>query len=145
VCIAGCGNGGERIWVTGNLTKAGAKYAVPDGQHLNVTFVALETQGKDGKPVNSNEPYAAELNLADGSFTVPGPDRTGIPPGKYRVSVIQKWTREGLKSAKPEKGKKFVDRETDILANKYGVETSPIIRELKTSGAVNVDLDKPAG
>lgn len=32
----------------------------------------------------------------EATFTVPGPDGRGIPPGKYRVSVTQKLKREAV-------------------------------------------------
>ena len=43
-----------------------------------------------GKAVASKEPFHADVNPDDGTFTVPGPEGCGIPPGKYRVSIIRK-------------------------------------------------------
>jgi hypothetical protein len=52
-------------------------------------------------------------------------------------------TREAFEAAKP-RLKKGVDRETDMLANRFGVGSSPIIREIKSSCSLAIDLDKPA-
>jgi hypothetical protein len=65
-----------------------------------------------------------------------------IPPGKYRIAVTQKWTREAFDPSKKQ-GKKRADRETDMLANKFGMATSPIVVEVKQSQNVTIDLDHP--
>lgn len=145
LAFSGCGGPKNTVWVTGKLLKGGAMYTPPQGQKVGVTLVALEVRDKSGKTVASNEPYAAELNPADGTFVVPGAQREGIPPGKYRVAVVRKMTAESLAAASPSRGKTAVDRETDLFKDRFGIETSPIVREVKTSGELVVDLDQPAG
>jgi hypothetical protein len=139
----GCGSG-NNIWVTGKLLKGGTQYSPPKDQLVSVTFVALEVQDESGKTVKSGEPYLAELDQSSGTFSVPGPERQGIPPGKYRVAVTQRLTREAFGALK-QRPKKGVDRETDTLENKFGVTTSPIIVEVKKSEEVTIDLDRPTG
>ena len=87
----------------------------------------------------------AEVDQATGTFSVPGRDRRGIPPGKYRIAVTQKMTRETFDATKPKSkgGKKTLDRETDTLANRFGVETSPIVREVKGGENLAIDIDRP--
>ncbi len=138
----GCGKSGNTVWVTGKLLKGGTVYVPPKDRTVNVTFVGLEIQDSSGKTSQSGEQFWAEVDQAKGTFTVPGTDRQGIPPGKYRVAVTQKMTREAFSAANP-KPKKDVNRETDLLKDRFGAGTSPIVREVKSSGELVVDLDKP--
>jgi hypothetical protein len=135
----GCGSS-NAIWVTGKVTKGGAQYAPPSDQVVNVTFVAMEIQDEAGKTIQSSETFAAEVDPAGSTFSVPGPDRQGIPPGKYRVAVTQKLKRELFDPKKKQKGVR-ADRETDMLANRFGIDTSPITLEVKKSQDVTIDLD----
>src|SRR5262249_38977381 len=79
----------------------------------------------------------------DGTFTVAGPDGQGVPPGKYRVSVTQRLTREAVnkKNEKLKRSQPVFDRDTDMLKDLFG-EKSPIMVEIKDSTAVEVDLGK---
>jgi hypothetical protein len=140
----GCG-GGNTVWITGKLLKGGTRYEPPKDQLVSVTFVALEVQDSSGKTVKSAEPYLAELDPDSGTFAVPGPERQGIPPGKYRVAITQRLTREAFDATKPKTNKKGRSRETDMLGNRYGLENSPITFELKRSDDVTIDLDHPNG
>ena len=142
--MSGCGEPRNTVWVTGKLLKGGAEYVPPTGQVVNVTFVGLEIQDNTGKPLPNSEPFWAEVDQANGKFSVPGTEGRGIPPGRYRVAVTQKMTREAFNAANP-KAKKGLNREKDMLANSFGLETSPIIREVKTGGELSIDLDKPSG
>jgi hypothetical protein len=144
VISAGCGGSTNTVWVTGKLLKGGAKYEPPEGQLVSVTLVGLEIQDNAGKTVQSSEPFWAAYDQASGTFSVPGPEGRGIAPGKYRVAVTQKYSREAFDAEKKAgRTKKRADRETDMLANKFGLATSPIIREVKTGGELVIDLDRP--
>jgi hypothetical protein len=148
VAAPGCGSS-NTVWVTGKLLKGGAKYDVPKDQNVSLTFVALEVQDDSGKTVKDSQPYQAELDPDAGTFTVPGLDRQGIPPGKYRIAVTQKMKREAFDAANPKgstgKTKKGVSRETDTLGNRFGLDTSPILREITKPTDLEIDLDKPTG
>ena len=147
VVSPGCGGGrGNTIRVTGQLLKGGAKYVPPRGQLLSVTFVGLEIEDASGKKLPSGEPFLATLDQESATFSVPGPEGYGIPPGKYRVAVTQRMARDAFEEAKKAgRTKKGATRETDLLSGRYSVETSPIVLEVKTSGEVTVDLDNPTG
>jgi len=144
----GCGDG-NNIWVTGKLFKSGVKYVPPDDQLVSVTFVALEIQDPSGKPVQGGEQFYAEVDQANGTFTVSGNLGQGIPPGKYRVAVTQKMLREAYDAKPHPKATRNivgrVDRETDMLKSRFGVQHSPIVREVKTSGELIIDIDRPEG
>jgi hypothetical protein len=139
---AGCGGSGNTVWVTGKLLKGGSAYVPPKGQLVSVTFVVIEAKDDSGKSVQGGEPYLADVDQANGTFSVPGPDRQGIPPGRYRVAVTQKLTREEFNAANPVP-KKGVDREKDMLSGRFSLHESPIIREVKASAELIIDLDRP--
>jgi hypothetical protein len=143
VASPGCGEPSNVVWVKGKLQKGGTAYVPPKDQVVTVTFVGLEIQDNSGKAIQAAEPFQAEVDQDSGTFSVPGTEGRGIPPGKYRVAVTQKMTREAYNAANP-KPKKRVNRETDMLANRFGLDTSPIIREVKSSGEWTIDLDHPA-
>ena len=146
VATTGCSGRGNNVWVTGKLLKGGEKYVPPEDQHVHVTFVGLETKDESGKALPSGEPYWAELDQANGTFSVPGPERQGIPPGKYRVAVTRKMERVAFdKAPKSHDKKTLLDRETDMLNDKFGMSTSPIVREITKSTDLEIDLDKPTG
>jgi hypothetical protein len=147
VAPLGCGRSGNNVWVTGKVLKGGSKYTPPTGQLVYVTFVALEVKDESGKAIMGGEPFTADVDQANATFSVPGRDGYGIPPGKYRIAVTQKMTRETFDATKPQpkKGWKGVDRETDTLANRFSLESSPIVREVKTGEELVIDLDKPTG
>jgi len=52
--------------------------------------------------------------------------------------------RMAFDATKPPRPKKGVDRETDMLGNRFGLVHSPIIREIKSSCNLEIDLDQPA-
>jgi hypothetical protein len=139
--LPGCGGSGNYVWVTGKLLKGGAPYKPPEGQNITVAFHAIEIQDAAGKMVKREEAHQALLDVADGSFKVVGPEDNGIPPGKYRVAVTQRYTREAFEAIK-DKPKGMV-RDDDLLKDKFGPTTSPIIREINGPVDLVIDLDKP--
>jgi hypothetical protein len=147
VASPGCG-GGNGVWITGKLLKGGTLYAPPKDQLVTITFVAIETQDPSGKKLQGGDPYLADYDPESGTFSVPGPDRRGIPPGKYRVAVTQKLIREAFDAANKNqktKAKKRVDRDTDTLGNRFGISNSPITVQVTQSEDVNIDLDQSTG
>lgn len=90
----------------------------------------------------------ADYDAKDGSFTVPGHDGYGIRPGKYRIAVVETLRREALDQLKQGKAlkagqKKRIDRETNLLDDTFGEQTSPFVRDLKTSTKLTLDMAKP--
>jgi hypothetical protein len=144
----GCGERTNTVWVTGKLLKGGVKYVPPEGQLVSVTLVGIEIQDNSGKAVQSSEPFWAEIDPTSGTFVVPGNEGRGIPLGKYRVAVTQKMSREAYDAKphpRPTNSITRVDRETDMLKGRFGMAHSPIIREIKTSCELVIDLDRPEG
>jgi hypothetical protein len=134
----GCGDKGG-VWVTGKLVKGADKYVSPPDQRVSVTLVVIDATTPSGKPVTPGEAFAAEVDQAEGTFTVTGPERQGIPPGKYRVAVTQKMKRDAF-AAKYPKPKRGVDREQDMLADKFSMSSSPITCDVSNTGS-NLVID----
>ena len=144
VCLAGCGSG-DNIWVTGVLQKGGEMYKPPDGHKLALYFCPMP-----GRDVGQAEPATWKWRITirrDGSFTVPGREGYGIPPGKYRIAVVETLRREELdklkKASKPKAGQKRIDNDTNFLEASFGEKTSPFVRDLKTSTKLTLDMAKP--
>ncbi len=143
---SGCGSS-ERLSVSGTLLKGGEKYVPVEGRTIDVYFYPL-VEGA-GSASSVGDPEMADYNEADGSFTVPGRDGNGILPGKYRITISETLRRESFDQLKNEKktggGKsKKIDRETDFNEATFGPNTSPIVREIKTSTKLVIDMAKPA-
>jgi hypothetical protein len=145
VCFAGCGSG-DNIWVTGVLQKGGEMYKPPDGHKLALYFCPMPGEGS-APPTGDVE--MADYDARDGRFTVPGPDGSGIPRGKYRVAVVETIRREELdklkKSTKPKRGELRINDDTNVLETTFGEKTSPFVRDLKTSTNLTLDMSKPNG
>jgi len=145
LAISGCGSS-QAIWVQGKLTKGGAKYVVLADQRLHMTFYSMEPFNDGARTIPAGQAYMAVFKSEDGTFTVTGPDGQGIPPGKYRVSLTQELTREAVdkKNENVKRDQKLFDRDTDMLKGQFGAN-SPIVREIKDSTEVAIDIDKPTG
>jgi hypothetical protein len=142
-CLAGCG-GPESISVTGVLQKGGQIYNPPEGHKLAIYFylVADETPGKPAGDVEM-----ANYDARDGSFTVPGRDGYGIPPGKYRIAVVETLRREAFdqlkEASKSKTPRKRLDKDKNFLEASFGEKTSPFVRDLRTSTKLTLDMEKP--
>lgn len=81
VCLAalaagGCGGGGKTK-PHGKLVMNGEPYKPGPGEILQITFIG---EGSSGV-------FTVAKANPDGTFTVPGPTNTGIPAGKYHITV----------------------------------------------------------
>jgi hypothetical protein len=138
--LPGCGGSGHYVWVTGKLLKGGSPYKPPEGQSVTLAFVGIETQDASGRMVKYTDQYQANLDES-GSFQVLGPEGQGIPPGKYRVAISQRYTREAFETLKNKP--KTLIRDDDLLKDEFGPMKSPIVREIKGRADLVIDMDKP--
>jgi hypothetical protein len=114
---AGCGNDGK-LRTRGRVVRGGQPVVMGEGEFVRVTFIPLLDDGKTAEDF-----YYAEFNPADGSFQVSGKDRTGMPPGKYRIAVEHMKNRQ------------------DLFRGKYSGPDSPVIRDVKSmADEVVIDL-----
>lgn len=144
LALSGCGSS-NRVHVEGVLLKGGAAFKPPEGASNQVVFVAMDVQDDSGKSVKSNEPYAAIFHPEDATFEVPGPEGRGIPPGKYRVSVTQKYRTKHTVDQPKKRGEPAINRDTDLLKDRFSPTDSPIIVEVPASEKLTIDLDRPQG
>lgn len=140
LAMTGCGS---NVKITGKVSKGGQPVNPVKGMHMTVGFHPL-AEADSAKP-KGPDLYAANVQ-DDGSFDVPGidgdGDGNGIPPGKYRVSVVVSTGRD--RSGTKKKGN-IDTSDKDLLDGAFGPDNSPIIRDLKSSTYLEIDLDKPTG
>jgi hypothetical protein len=143
VAAPGCGSS-DRIRVSGKVVRGGAAVACPPDRMLGITLIAIDVKDNEGRGVAAGEPYPAEVNPADSTFVVPGPDGSGILPGRYRVALIQKPTAAAVLAAQEKAGKKkTIRRDTDFFKNQFSAANSPIVRDLGASCDLLIDSDHP--
>jgi hypothetical protein len=140
--ISGCGPS-EGIWVEGKLTKGAEKYTVPPDQRLTIIFYSMEPVATKEGTTPAGQPYTAVYNPDDATFTVLAPSGSGVPPGKYRVTLTQKLTREAVdkKNEKLARNQMPFERDTDMLKGQFG-DDSQIVVDIKDSTEVTIDIDK---
>jgi hypothetical protein len=141
LALAGCGSN-PRIQVQGLLMKGGSLLKPPEGASTQVVFVAMDVKGDPERSIGVNEPFAASVNDEEGTFEVLGPDGRGIPPGKYRVSVTQKYRTKHTIDRPKARGEAPINRDTDLLDDRYSPTGSPLIVEVVDSTQIVVDLDR---
>jgi hypothetical protein len=87
--LAGCDSGTAAIPVTGRLLQDGQPLQVstegmpPGSRPIQIIFHAVPGAGQA-----RGESFYGKVDSDTGEFTVPGPAGRGIPPGKYRISVV---------------------------------------------------------
>jgi hypothetical protein len=108
-----CGCSAPRYRVTGTVTKGGKplQWAGENGV-LEVAFVNVDRQ-------HDKKVYNAQTDSQTGAYTIPE-----IPAGTYRVAISQM-------DPYPIK---------DLLKVQYGLHNSPLVREVKADGEINIDL-----
>ena len=124
--LPGCTSGPPRVTgVHGRLLDKGQPLQIPQGlppgdPGVRVTFYPMDEKA-------GTEAQQAVVN-PDGTFTVPGNDRKGIPPGKYRIGVALGafGTPDKLKGA-------------------FGEKNSPIVRDVTGAEEIVIDVGKPNG
>ncbi len=143
LCLAGCG-GGNTVWVTGVLQKGGEPYKPAEERKLALYFYPI-AEGTAGNPVD--EPEMADYDPSNGSFTVPGRAGYGIPPGKYRIAIVETVRREARdalnKASKAKRGTPRISNDTNFLETSFGMTTSPFVRDLRTSTKLTLDMATP--
>ena len=81
MCLAGgCGNADRPVEAKGSLVLGGEPF---DAQAYDPLTVILYPATEGGTAADT---FPANLT-DDGTFTVPGREGNGVPPGKYRISI----------------------------------------------------------
>jgi hypothetical protein len=106
----------------GRIMKGGAAFTVPEDDFVRVTFIPVMENGQN--PLTC---YIAEYNNKEGTFKVLGPDLTGIPKGKYRITVAHE------------------RKKTDLFKGAYDIGTTPFVFDITSNTQdIVIDLDKPS-
>jgi len=117
---SGCGKS-DKLRTQGRLLKGGTPYIPSAGEYIQITFVPMP---EDGKPPDRH--YYAGVDQDTGTFVPDGPDKLGMPAGRYRVAV------ELMKNKK------------DLLRGKYDQEFSPYVFDVDAdTDEIVIDLDVP--
>ena len=90
----GC-DGSSRIKAKGSILKDGQPFRTGEGEGLRIVFAPLDPPA--GTQYDS---FAAVYDPDDGSFEVVGKDGSGLPRGKYRISLQLMSKKEDLWSGK---------------------------------------------
>jgi hypothetical protein len=114
--LVGCGKG---VVVKGKVTDNGQPLTVSDKGVLTIAFHADDT---------TKAVYPADVKK-DGTFEVPGPEKKGVPPGKYHI-VIQQMDPYP---------------KTDKLKGKFAPGKTAIVREVAPGKEIDIDVSKPEG
>ena len=85
VILAGCGGGPSDTAVSGRLLENGEAVKPMQGMPPGDKGWQMTFTQADVKDPSSGSSYAQIAD--DGSFRVEGPNKKGLPPGKYRISV----------------------------------------------------------
>jgi hypothetical protein len=113
------GCGGKRFNTKGRIILGGEPFLTKDNESMRLYFSPIDESG------TANESYAAEYNGEEGTFTVVGKDRKGLPPGKYRISI------------------QLMAGGEDLFQNRLAGLKSPFTCEIAdASTEVTVDLDE---
>ena len=118
---SGCGENGL-IRARGRVVKGDEAFIPEEGQSLRIQFVPITD---DGKPPLSK--YYAEFDEETGTFVAVGPQREGVPPGKYIVTV------------------ELIKKKMDLWEGCFDGDNSPFTVEVDDeSEEIVLDLDTPS-
>jgi hypothetical protein len=121
--LSGCGK--SKLKPKGRLLKDGSPLVLKDEEEfVHIFFDPVVAEGEK----HPGDRYAADYNRDDGTFVVIGKDGTGLPPGKYRITI------------------EHALRKNDLLKGKFNAENTPFVRDIDArTGEIVLDLDKPQG
>jgi hypothetical protein len=115
---AGCG--GDTVRVSGRLVKDGKPYtAMLDGNEpetFSVDFVGT---------VNGAKMLFPATIKSDGTFTVGGSNKAGIPRGEYRITVLHSG---------------FLGAGGDRLKTRFAADKTPLVVEITENTSLTIDL-----
>jgi len=123
ICLACVGCGSGKLRTKGHVVKDGTTFIPESGTYLEVTLLPVVGPGEKAKNW-----YYCEVDEETGVFRAAGPDKRGVPPGKYKVVIELK------------KNKK------DLFKGKYDTVNSPYVVDLDgNTDEIVIDLDHPPG
>lgn len=124
--LNGCSSGVRYVKAKGQLMQGGSPLKVDAKAGISVLFTSVPPEGEKVTAYP-----AAPLNRDDMTFDVPGKEGSGIPAGKYRISVE-------IKSLAP-------TAEMARINQTFSRTATKIEREVKDQTPIVLDLSKPEG
>jgi len=119
--LGGCGDNDGKLRTKGRLLKGGEEFIPDEDENIQITFVPIMP---DGKPPHRH--YYADVNQETGEFVPDGPDKKGLPAGRYRVAV------------------ELMKKKKDLFKGRFDQEASPFIFDIdEDTEEIVIDLDKP--
>ncbi len=116
--VSGCSSG-NNIAARGKVVKGGQPFTLSEGEGMRIVF-APEASATGS---SSYESFSAEYSGSDGTFVVRGKDGSGLPAGKYNVSL------------------EWLKKKEDQFHGKYVGKKSPFKCEVVSGKDVVIDLD----
>jgi hypothetical protein len=113
------------VQAKGRFLYNGQPLKVSPNASVTIGLFPINEKGERGRRVSG------AFEPTDATFTVPGQDGHGIPPGKYRISVMLI-----LPESVPELA--------DVNAT-FNAANTKIERDIQTDAPILIDLSKPEG
>jgi hypothetical protein len=123
--LFGCSSGPKPVKVTGTLLHSDKPYPVPKGGSVMLVFIPIVGAGV---PFDS---YPTRIKAEDSSFVLEGKAGQGIPPGKYRVEILQ-MAIPGT-AAIPDLNERFGKDNSKIIVEVTDAKT-PLVIDLAKAG-----------
>jgi hypothetical protein len=111
---------GNTVRVSGRLERDGKPYTAKLEGREPETFAVDFVGVVDG----ARRVYAATLK-ADGTFTVSGPDKSGIPRGQYRITVLHSG---------------FLGAGGDRFKGRFAAESTPLVVDIDRNCTLVIDV-----
>jgi len=124
--LCGCAQESNIAQVTGTILLDGQPLAMPpstlrDQGTIRIEFIPTVASG------NLPDPETAIYNDQDGSFRVLGRHGLGIPPGDYKIAVLQ------LRS--------HADLGSDLLQRRFSVNRTPLSYHVRLGEENSVEIE----
>jgi hypothetical protein len=121
--LPSCSSGPNVVKVTGKLQMNEQPLKVDPKGSVTVVFTPVVEQGK------TYDTYSGIYHTESPTFEIPGPDGRGIPEGKYKISLM---------AMVPQPTAEIHD-----INERFNAKNTPIVREVRTSETLIIDLAKP--
>ncbi len=140
VALAGCpGMGAKKVKVTGKIVKNGQPLTLqgPEyeegGAGIDVTFTPVDASGNVDK---ERQAFSTRAD-ANGTFVMDG-DGSGIPAGKYKVSLVHEaGAMEMMQRGDASGG--------DLFGGKFSLQNTPFVFDIQNDQEITLDVGSASG
>jgi hypothetical protein len=121
--LPSCSSGPKVVKVTGKLQRNDQPLKVDSKGSVTVVFTPIFEGRK-----KTFDTYTGIYRSESPTFEIPGPDGNGIPEGKYKISLL---------AMVPQPTAEIHD-----INERFNAQNTPIVREIRTSETLVIDLGK---